>query len=65
MAERTLNLEDEQKKLDDQGIIHSVRGVGDLDEATGAYKDIAEVMENQKDLVKIVVELSPLGCIKG
>jgi tRNA-splicing ligase RtcB len=36
-----------------------------LDEAPGAYKDISEVMENQKDLVEIIVELSPLAVIKG
>jgi len=64
-AERSLNLEDEQKKLNDKGILHSVRQKSDLDEAAGAYKDIATVMENQKDLVDIVVELEPLGVIKG
>lgn len=64
-AKRNLNLEEEQKKLDDQGIVHSVRGRGELDEAPGAYKDIATVMKNQEDLVEIVVELKPLGVIKG
>ena len=64
-AQRDLNLEDEIKKLDDQHILHAIRGVKDLDEASGAYKDIAEVMENQKDLVEILVELTPLGVIKG
>ena len=37
----------------------------DLDEAPGAYKDITTVMENQKDLVEIVVELKPLAVVKG
>lgn len=64
-ASRKLNLEEEIKKLDDQGIVHGIRNVDDLDEATGAYKNIDEVMENQKDLVEILVELSPLGVIKG
>ena len=64
-AEQTLNLEEEVKKLDDQHILHAIRGVKDLDEASGAYKDVKEVMENQKDLVDILVELSPLGVIKG
>jgi len=64
-AQRELNLEDEQKKLDEQGIIHSIRNVSDLDEASGAYKDISVVMDNQKDLVDIFVELSPLAVIKG
>ena len=64
-AQRNLNLEEEIKKLDEQGILHSIRGVNDLDEASGAYKPIEEVMENQKDLVEILVELTPLGVIKG
>lgn len=64
-AERTLVLEDEQKLLNDRGIIHSIRNKTDLDEATGAYKNIDEVMANQKELVDIVVRLEPLGVIKG
>jgi tRNA-splicing ligase RtcB len=64
-AENELNLEDEIKKLDDQGIVHGIRTKKDLDEASGAYKDINLVMESQKDLVKILVELTPLAVIKG
>ena len=64
-AQRELSLEQEKKRLDDQGIIHAIRGAKDLDEAAGAYKDIGEVMENQRDLVDIVVELAPLAVIKG
>jgi tRNA-splicing ligase RtcB len=64
-AIRRLNLEDEQKLLDDQGIIHSIRNKGDLDEAPSAYKNIATVMANQADLVEIVTELSPLAVIKA
>jgi tRNA-splicing ligase RtcB len=64
-AQRQLNLADEQKMLDDKGIVHSVRGTKDLDEAPGAYKDIDVVMKNQEDLVEIVTELSPLAVIKG
>jgi len=64
-AERRLNLEEEKKKLDDMGIVHSVRTLADLDEAPGAYKPIDEVMRNQSDLVEILIELSPLGVIKG
>ncbi|HHV38429.1 MAG TPA: RtcB family protein [Tepidimicrobium sp.] len=37
----------------------------DLSEAPMAYKDIEKVMENQKDLVKPLVKLTPLGVIKG
>jgi len=64
-AQRELNLEDETKRLDDLGVIHSVRGVQDLDEAPGAYKKIETVMDNQTDLVDVEYELTPLAVIKG
>lgn len=64
-AQENLNLEDEIKRLDDQGILHAIRGKKDLDEASGAYKDIDVVMKNQEDLVEVLVELSPLAVIKG
>jgi tRNA-splicing ligase RtcB len=37
----------------------------DLSEAPGAYKDIDEVMEAQRDLVEPVVKLRPMGVVKG
>ncbi len=64
-AKRQLNLEHEQKLLEDQGILHSVRSKRDLDEASGAYKNIDEVIENQLDLIEVLVELRPLAVIKG
>ncbi len=64
-ARETLVLEDEKKRLDDIGIIHSIRNKKDLDEASSAYKDIGLVMEEQKDLVDIYVELKPLAVIKA
>lgn len=64
-AKRRLNLEEQQKILKDKGVVHGIRSISDLDEAPGAYKDIEVVMENQKDLVKILVKLSPLGVVKG
>lgn len=64
-AQRELNLENEIELMNKQGIVHGMRTVNDLDEACGAYKDIDIVMENQKDLVKILVELKPLAVIKG
>ena len=64
-AKQTLTVEEESKRLNDLGIIHSIRNINDLDEAPSAYKDIDTVMEEQKDLVKILVKLSPLGVIKG
>jgi tRNA-splicing ligase RtcB len=62
-AIRTLSLEGEQKKM--EGILGAPRTSDDLQEAPGAYKDIDVVMENQKDLVKILVQLKPLAVIKG
>lgn len=64
-AKQTLTVEEESKRLNDLGIVHSIRNINDLDEAPSAYKDIDTVMEEQKDLVKILVKLSPLGVIKG
>lgn len=64
-AQKTLNLEAEQKILNDLGVIHAVRNTDDLDESPGSYKNIDTVMAEQKDLVDILVELSPLGVIKG
>ncbi len=64
-ARENLSLEEEQKKLNDQGIIHAVRNKCNLDEASGAYKNIDVVMEEQKDLVDIVVKLKPLAVVKG
>ena len=64
-ATRELNLEEEKKKLSDIGVIHGIRTANDLDEAPGAYKDIQTVMDNQKDLIDIQVELTPLAVIKG
>jgi hypothetical protein len=37
-----------------------MRGKNDLDESVSCYKDIDEVMENQKDLVHILKKLTPL-----
>jgi tRNA-splicing ligase RtcB (3'-phosphate/5'-hydroxy nucleic acid ligase) len=64
-ARLQLDLQAEIDQLNALGIVHSVRTSKDLDEAPGAYKDIDEVMENQKDLVDIAVKLTPLAVIKG
>ena len=65
VARKTLNLNDEIQKLNDMGVVHSIRNVEDLDEAPSAYKNIDEVMENQNDLIEIVETLHPLAVIKG
>ena len=64
-AKETLDLETECKKLNDKGILHAIRHTSDLEEASSAYKDIDTVMEEQKDLVKILVKLEPLAVVKG
>jgi tRNA-splicing ligase RtcB (3'-phosphate/5'-hydroxy nucleic acid ligase) len=65
VEEGGLDLAAEIKRLDDLGVVHGIRNRSDLDEAAGAYKDIDKVMENQKDLVKILTKLTPLGVVKG
>lgn len=64
-AQRVLNLREEISKLDAQHIIHAIRHRTDLEEAPGAYKNIGEVIANQRDLVEILVELQPLAVLKG
>ncbi len=64
-AIRRLDLQEEIGKLESRGILHSVWSHSHLDEAAGAYKDIAEVMRQQADLVEILAELQPLAVIKG
>jgi len=64
-AKNELCLEDEIAKLNKLKIVHSVRNTSDLDEASGAYKDIDIVMEEQNDLVEIVTKLTPLGVVKA
>jgi len=60
---RTLSLEDEQAKM--KGILHSINGEKNLDEAPGAYKDIKVVMERQRTLVDIRLRLQPIAVVKG
>ena len=64
-ARKELSLKEEQKILDTMEVIHSVRNECDLDEAPSAYKDINDVMEQQRDLVETVHRLFPVGVIKG
>jgi tRNA-splicing ligase RtcB len=64
-AKQLLNLDEEIGKLDDLGVVHGMRNVGDLDEAAGAYKDIEEVMRNQLDLVETEVILTPMCVVKS
>ena len=60
-----LDLKSEIESLEKKGIIHAIRGQNDMQEATGAYKDIEDVINNQLDLVKIKTRLFPIAVIKG
>ncbi len=63
-ARKTLSLEEESHMMDLKGIIHDMCK-SQLDEAPSAYKDIDIVLENEKDLVKPLIELVPLAVVKG
>ncbi|MCO5250512.1 MAG: RtcB family protein [Candidatus Kapabacteria bacterium] len=64
-AIKELDFEEEVAKMNKRGILHGIRSSKQLDEAPGAYKDIYQVMQNQSDLVKILIELSPLAVVKA
>lgn len=61
-AKKQISLEEANRSM--KGIVHD-DWRGDVSEAPMAYKDIEEVMELQKDLVKPEVRLNPLGVMKG
>lgn len=62
-AKEQLSVEHENELMGN--IIHNITSKDQLDEAPSAYKDIDVVMEEQKDLVKILVQLKPLAVVKG
>ena len=64
-ARRRLDLQKEIDFMNAQGIIHNIVDEKQLDEAPSAYKDIAQVLANEQELVRPIVELSPLAVIKG
>ena len=61
----SLDLQAEVAQLEAKGIIHAIRSQDDMQEATGAYKDIEEVIANQTDLIKVKTKLLPIAVIKG
>ena len=65
MAIKTLNLKQEVAQLEAKGIVHAIRSQEDMQEASGAYKDIEEVIANETDLVKVKTRLLPVAVIKG
>ena len=64
-AVKTLDLAEEVRRLDAMGIVHAIRTQDDMQEASGAYKDIDQVTANEADLVSIVTRLLPIAVIKG
>jgi tRNA-splicing ligase RtcB len=54
-----------RKRKEHAFVTTDTRSLIDCSEAPGAYKDIDEVMENQKDLVQGVIKLTPFLCLKG
>ena len=70
-AGRRMSRNQARKSFDIKDLMEQTSGVecrkdgGVLDEIPGAYKDIDEVMANQKDLVEVVHSLEQLVCVKG
>ena len=65
MAVRTLDMAQEIAQLEAKGIVHAIHTQDDMQEASGAYKDIEEVIANEADLVKVKTRLLPVAVIKG
>jgi len=68
---RLMSRKQANKLLDEKTANESMRGIfftgwrGDYSEAPLAYKDIETVLANQRDLVKPIIKLKPLGVLKG
>jgi len=61
-AKKAFTLDDVEKQT--AGVMCR-KDAGIIDELPGAYKNLDSVMENQKDLVKIVAQLRAVLCVKG
>ena len=59
----SLDIQAEVAQLEAKGIVHAIRSQDDMQEATGAYKDIEEVIANQTDLIKVKTRLLPIAVI--
>ena len=64
-AIRNLDMEAEVTRLNAKGILHAIQCQDDMQEATGAYKDIEEVIANELDLIKVKTRLLPIAVVKG
>lgn len=64
-AIKNLDMVEEVCQLEAKGIIHAIRCQRDMQEASGAYKDIEQVVANEADLVRVKTRLLPVAVIKG
>jgi tRNA-splicing ligase RtcB len=61
-AKRRFTVDDLKKQT---AGVESRKDAAVIDEIPSAYKDIDQVMENQKDLVEVVAQLKQIMCVKG
>jgi tRNA-splicing ligase RtcB len=65
-AKRSLSRDYVMAQLAERGVHLETSSKGDVaEEAPEAYKDIEDVMEYQRDLVRSTVRLRPMGVVKG
>ena len=65
-AKKEFNFSQLKKELNEKGIkISAAHKAQAVEEAPGAYKDIKEVIELQKDVIEVVEELKPIGVVVG
>jgi len=64
-AINTLNMAEEIRQLEEKGIIHAIQHQNDMQEATGAYKNIEDIIAQEADLVKVKYRLLPIAVING
>lgn len=62
-ARAQLSLKDEQARMGN--IIHNMNTEASLDEAPSAYKNIEDVLDYERDLVKPISKLVPIAVVKG
>jgi tRNA-splicing ligase RtcB len=61
-AKKTFTIEDLAEQT---AGVECRKDAGVVDEIPGAYKDLAEVMRSQADLVEVVAHLKQVVCVKG
>jgi tRNA-splicing ligase RtcB len=70
-AGRKMSRSAAKRKYSEQDVVQQTRGVecrkdrGVIDEIPAAYKDIDQVMDNQRDLIEVVHTLKQIVCVKG